>query len=125
MNNRSANANNTGYSSHDPQLLGPALTLITGVILSVTVFSLVRSWEESQLQNLFEFSARNRLSAFQTDIISHEEVVSSIASLFSSSQHVTRKEFHSFVQGALSRQPSIQRIRVESIGQDRPTRTLY
>lgn len=110
MNNHSVNVDTAGYSTHIPQFIGPALTLITGIILSVTVFSLVRDWEESELQNLFEASARNRFVSLQNDVIRHQDVVDSIASLYSSSQHVTRKEFRSFVEQALSRQPSIQAL---------------
>lgn len=110
MHKPSASTNNPGHVSHAPHFIGPALTFITGIILTVTVFSLVRHWEESQLQSLFELSARNRFASLQTDVIRHQGVVDSIASLFSSSQQVTRKEFRLFVASALARQPSIQAL---------------
>lgn len=92
-------------SSH---AMGPVLTFIIGALLSITIYFLAQSWEHSELQRLFESSARNHLTSLQTDIIRQQEVVNSIAGLFASSQYVSRKEFESFVKDALSRQPSIQ-----------------
>jgi len=98
--------NFTGFS----QTYGPVLTFILGVILSISIFSLVRDGEKSERQSLFEFNARKHLSALQTDILRNEDAVISITSLFSSSKIVTRKEFHSFTQKILTGRPSIQGI---------------
>lgn len=88
------------------------ITLIftLGIALSMAAFFHVRSWEQTEFQNLFEISARNRLAAFHADIISHQEVVSSLAALFPASQHVTREEFRVFVQENLSTHPDIQAL---------------
>ena len=87
---------------------GPLLTFIIGGILSLSIFSLVRDWEQSELQHLFELNAVTRLTSFEVDIIRHHEVVNSLAGLFSSSDKVDRKEFRYFVKDALSRHPDIQ-----------------
>lgn len=96
--------NFTGYS----QVIGSALTLIIGSIISIIIFFQIQSWEKSEIKNVFESSARNRLASLQTDIVRHQEMVNSITGLFSSSKNITRKEFHAFVKGALSRYPYIQ-----------------
>lgn len=89
-------------------VIAPALTFIIGATLSLTLFSLVQAWEQSEIKSFFKFSAQSILTSLQKDIVSHQEVVNSMAGLFSSSQHVTRKEFRSFVADALSRHPNIQ-----------------
>ena len=97
-----------GYFTEYPQVFGTILTFIVGIIISITIFFLVQSGEKSEVQSEFEFSARNRLASLQTDIVRHQEVVNSIAGLFSSSKNVTRLEFYDFVKDILSRYPYIQ-----------------
>jgi len=108
INSRELKTERAVFSINPKKYIAPVITCFIGVILSISVFSLTKNWEEAELQSLFETSSRNRLAVLQTDIIRHQEVVNSVADLFSSSQYITRKEFHSFVQGALSRQASIQ-----------------
>ncbi len=104
----SANTVRARFTDILTKYIGLVTTLIIGFILSISVFFLAQSWEESETQRLFDSSAQNRLATLQTDIIRHQEMVKSIADLFSSSQNnVSRKEFHAFVQRALSRQVSI------------------
>jgi len=86
------------------------LIFILGIALSVAAFFQVRSWEQTEFQNLFEISARNRLAAFHADIVSHQEVVSSLAALFTASENVSREEFRVFVQEHLSTHPDIQAL---------------
>ena len=109
MNSHAAKANPEGrrYTEYS-QVIGLVMTFSIGSIISTIIFFQVQSWEKSKIQSVFEFGAQNRLASLQTDIVRHQEVVSSIAGLFSSSQNVTRKEFHDFVKGALSRYPYIQ-----------------
>ena len=101
---------NTGLEKHfidTRQITWLAFVFIIGVILSVTVFFLVRDLEHSEKQKIFEYSARSYLDSFQIDIVRHQEVVNSIAGLFSASEHVTQEEFHTFIQDTLSRHPTI------------------
>jgi len=86
------------------------LIFILGITLSVAAFFQVRSWEQTEFQNLFEISARNRLAAFHADIVSHKEVVSSLAALFTASEHVKREDFRVFVQEHLSTHPDIKAL---------------
>jgi len=89
-------------------LRGALLVFIAGSIISISIFYLIQSEENTKIQSVFESNARNRLAALKTDIVRHQEMVNSIAGLFSSSENVTRKEFHAFVKNALSRYPYIQ-----------------
>jgi len=83
------------------------LTFIIGVFLTIYIFFKAQEWEHSRLQQTFELSAQNRLSAFSTDIARHQEVVNSVANLFTSSEDVTRREFQNFVESTLNRNLNI------------------
>jgi len=83
------------------------LTFIIGVSLTITIFLKAREWEQARIQQTFDFIAQGRLSAFSTDMSRQQEVVNSIANLFTSSTHVTRKEFHNFVENTLNRNLNI------------------
>ena len=100
----------TSESIEKKQFFIPALTFFLGSLLSIGIFLLVLDWEQSELQGLFELNAQTRLASLQTDIIRHQEVVNSIAGLFNSSNEVSRKEFHDFVQNTLLRQRGIQAL---------------
>jgi CHASE1-domain containing sensor protein len=109
MNSHKAKRNREGACFTEySQVFGSVLTFIVGSIISIAIFFLVQSGEKSEIKSEFESCARNRLASLQTDIVRHQEVVNSIAGLFSSSQNVTRKEFHDFVNDILSRYPYIQ-----------------
>ena len=83
------------------------LTFIIGLSLSITLFFQAREWEQIRLQHNFEINAQNYLATFKTDIVRHQEIVNSVASLFTSSEFVTRKEFQNFVESTLSRNLNI------------------
>lgn len=110
MNNRSTHPNRAEFFSAIPYFIGPALTLLIGASLSIGVYSLVRNWEQSKLQYLFEVDARNRLVSLQFENTRHQDLINSVSMLFSSSENVTRSEFNNFTQSALSRQSSIQAL---------------
>ena len=97
-----------GYFKEYSQIIGSVLMFVLGSIISISVFFLLQSWEKSEIKSAFEFSAMNRLASFQTDIVRHQEIVNSIAGLFSSSENISRKEFHTFTKDILSRYPYIQ-----------------
>ena len=92
------------------QVIFPIITFVLGSLLSLSIFLLVLDWEESELKNLFSINAQARLSTLKTDIIRHQEIVNSVASLFSSSSDISRKEFQDFVKNALSSQSGIQAL---------------
>jgi len=83
------------------------LIFIIGITLTITIFFQERKWEQARVQQTFKFNAQSRLSAFSTDIARHQEVVNSVANLFTSSGHVTRKEFQNFVESTLNRNLNI------------------
>ena len=90
------------------QTCGTVLAFIIGCSLSVTIYFIAQAEEKSKIQSEFESSARNHLASLQTDIVRHQEIVNSIAGLFTSSQKVTRKEFNNFLKDTLIRYPYIQ-----------------
>lgn len=96
------------WFSDVPPFVIPSLTFIAGCIVSIAAFFIVQSWVITETRISFEFNAKTRLSALQTDVIRHQEIVNSIAGLFSSSQNVTRDEFQDFVKDILARYPYIQ-----------------
>ncbi|MBT4836551.1 MAG: PAS domain S-box protein, partial [Methylococcales bacterium] len=93
-----------------PYIIAAILAFILGTLISITNFYIVDSWEQSKLESAFELSARNRFASIQTDLVRHQEIVSSIAGLFSSSEFVTRNKFQTFVQDALKNEPDIQAL---------------
>lgn len=84
--------------------------LVFGVAVSIFAFLITQKIEQSRLQRVFNEHAKNRLAALQIDMIRQQEIVNSIASLFSSSSSVTRSQFKIFVQDALTRRPNIQAL---------------
>ena len=93
-----------------PYSIATVTSLFAGTLISIAIFFIVDSWEKTQLENEFELSARNRYATIHTDIVRHQEIVNSIAGLFSSSEFVTRKEFHTFVQSSLKHDTDIQAL---------------
>ncbi len=87
---------------------GAVITFVVGVVLSLIVFFLIQAWEKSEIQRVFQFGAHNRLSAFHSDFVFHQEVVNSLAGLFSISPDISRDEFRAFVQNTLIQHPDIQ-----------------
>ncbi len=88
--------------------LGALLIVIMGISISVIVFFQVKRWEEVRIKNAFDISAQARLNSLETEMARHEEIVNSIASLFSSSDNISRQEFRDFVGGIIQRHPNIQ-----------------
>ncbi len=107
MNSSESNTASTKIARQIPIPAGVVMVFILGFALSLAAFFLVHSWEQSETRSLFEIGARNHLAAIRKEIISHEEVVSSISALFPASQYVSREEFRTFVQGRLSAHPDI------------------
>jgi len=95
------------YLAEYSHISSAVLAFIIGSIVSVAIFFVVQSGEKSEIQSLFELNARHRLNSLQTDMVRHQEMVNSIAGLFSSSQNITRNEFHDFVKDILLRYPYI------------------
>jgi len=89
---------------------GWLVTLLSGCVISILAFVVIQDFERTKLQREFNEQANNRLAALQTDMIRQQEIVISIASLFSSSSSVTRSQFKIFVQDALTRRPNIQAL---------------
>lgn len=104
------NPDKLNSSTKKPYSVATVISLLLGILFSIAIYFVVDYWEQSKLESTFELSARNHFATIHNDIVRHQEVVNSIAGLFSSSQHVSRKEFRSFVQGALTNHPDIQAL---------------
>lgn len=85
----------------------PIITLILGLVISLFVFNVVHDWEQSRLESVFQLNAQSRLAAFHTDIMRHQELVTSMANLFSANPHTSRAEFQTFTQPALKQHKEI------------------
>lgn len=90
------------------QCIALTLVFIIGVGFSIAIRIVICEWENAETQRLFEYSARNRLASLNTDMLRHQEIVNSIAGLFSSSERVSTAEFKGFTADALARHRSIQ-----------------
>jgi len=89
---------------------GWLIAFLLGFSISISMFFVVRGFEQTELKRVFNQHAKNRLAIIQTDMIRQQEIVSAIASLFSSSPTITRSQFKIFVQDALTRRPNIQAL---------------
>ncbi|MDH5602049.1 MAG: CHASE domain-containing protein [Gammaproteobacteria bacterium] len=87
---------------------GPVIIFAAGITLSLFLSLFLRDWKQSEIQQIFEQKAQNRLALFKLDIIRHEEIVSSIVRLFNSSERVTREEFRVFTMDALAPHHTVQ-----------------
>jgi diguanylate cyclase (GGDEF)-like protein/PAS domain S-box-containing protein len=74
------------------------------------VFFQVQAWEKAEIQRVFELSAQSRLAAIHADFLFHQQVVDSLARLFTTSPGITREEFRTFVQETLIHHPDIQGV---------------
>ncbi len=88
--------------------IGIYLILVVGIILSISVYYIVNSYEQTKIKNYFEFNAQAHFSSLKRDVNKNINLVNSMAAMFSSSVHVTRKEFQNFVDIVLEQNPNIQ-----------------
>ena len=91
-----------------PVWIGCALGV--GLILSFTVFFLLRGWEARDLEKRISSITRDKVEQVQADMVRSMEVLHSIASLYAARGRMDHDEFHQFVQNALARQPEIQAL---------------
>ena len=83
-------------------------TFIIGVLVSLTVFVIVRHWEQKHQRIEFESRARGYAYTIQGNLGEYLETLSSMGDYFNNSRQVTRQEFATFADSVLSRHPGIQ-----------------
>ena len=87
-----------------------ALALCLGVLLSVTLFYIVRDREHAIMQADFERQANTYAAAIQSGIERSLEVIESIGGFYAASVVVERHAFQEFVKGPLTRHGDIQAL---------------
>jgi PAS domain S-box-containing protein len=85
-------------------------TFIFGILLSLFLFMLVHKWEFHNKRMEFESRSKGYATAVQISLYGHIEALKFLGDFFNSSEIVTRQEFASFTENALSRHPGIQSL---------------
>lgn len=71
--------------------------LCVGLLFSAYLFLLVQEWEQQQAQHDFEIASYSYVAAVQNELARHNEVLSSIASIYGTSDKIDRTAFAAFV----------------------------
>jgi PAS domain S-box-containing protein len=77
------------------------VTSLVGILLSVTLFYVIRVWERDRLHDEFTRRSGNIATQIQTGTTYCIKVLESLGAFFDSSQEVTRQEFRRFVKDVL------------------------
>lgn len=84
------------------------VALLSGLLLSVALFGLLRSYEMREARYDFEHHASGLLESMQRQLDIAVELVDSVGALYDASEKVERREFHRFVAAQLDRHGEIQ-----------------
>jgi PAS domain S-box-containing protein len=84
------------------------IVLIAGALLSSIAFAWIYRWEAQNVQRNFMHIAHDHIHAFKREVEFKVEIIQSLASLYQSSENVTREEFSSFVYHLSLKHPDIQ-----------------
>ncbi|NJM61210.1 MAG: hypothetical protein HC849_14970 [Oscillatoriales cyanobacterium RU_3_3] len=87
-----------------------ALTLGTGISLSVAAAALVWNWENQRVRSEFQQQASRLSSILQQSINYNLEFLHSIYDFYNASTEVTRQDFQEFVRPALVRHPALHSV---------------
>ncbi len=91
------------------------LTLVAGLILTATIFTLVRQVESERQRVQFQQNAKLRVSAIETGLHDAVEQLVILDQLFSSFGIISREQFHSFTAPILARYPEIQALSFQRV----------
>jgi PAS domain S-box-containing protein len=72
------------------------IVYLLGILLPFSLFTIFKKWESKSIQADFEFYARNQFDETRNEIENNIQALYSIASLYDSSESVTKDEFHHF-----------------------------
>ncbi len=84
--------------------------LVGGVILSLGLFSVIRGWEQRELESRAANLAHAQVEKLQITLLRSMEVLYSIASLHATEGRIERNQFSQFVTQALARQHELQAL---------------
>ena len=87
-----------------------ALTLCTGISLSIVAAAVVWNWENQRAQAEFHLWADRLNTALQQSVNNNLEFLYSIQTFYSASSEVSRQDFKDFVKPALSRHSAIYSV---------------
>ncbi|MGL5058536.1 MAG: CHASE domain-containing protein, partial [Microcoleus sp.] len=87
-----------------------ALTLSTGISLSVFAASMVWNWENQRVRSQFQEQTSRLSSVLQQSINDNLEILHFIQAFYSTSTDVSRQEFKAFIQPALARHPAVHSV---------------
>ncbi len=88
----------------------PAIIILFGLMLSVTVFVVTRSWEWQDIEIKFERLIDNNFASLRRELDLSIEVLFGLKGLFEASNFVSRQEFKTFTMPQLANHPSIQAL---------------
>ncbi|GEM_PF-1446062 len=88
----------------------PAVVIALGVLLSVSLFSLLHTSFQASVQQRFEAAARNHAEALAHGIDAYLETLYHLRSAYEASPFVTREEFHALVKRSLSLNTGIRAL---------------
>ncbi len=89
----------------------PSVFLMTllGVIISITLFFIVRTWEWNKIQSEFERAVDARVTSLMRELSVHIDTLESLGVLFKTFRNlVTRDKFNTFATAELINHPNVQ-----------------
>ncbi|HSH93540.1 MAG TPA: CHASE domain-containing protein, partial [Roseimicrobium sp.] len=91
----------------------PFFSILVGIVgcsISVAVFQFTQSAEEHRIADTFNRRAENQMSVFNRTIDLYTEILYSLHTLFLSSEHVSRAEFHEATVNTLKRHGGVRAL---------------
>ena len=88
----------------------PWLILISGIVLSITSYSLVRNWEEAKIVADFKMFAATHSAAIHREAIRHFDASIAMVGLYDASKAVDRQEFRQFSKEILTHHTDVQAV---------------
>ena len=88
--------------------LALAFTLVIGVLLSASLFFVIREWERKARRDELNNLAQERVEILQNKMLGSLEVLHSVARFYSATDNVSRAAFERFAADARQRHPELQ-----------------
>ena len=86
------------------------LPLALAFTVAVVLFVFTSTWEQDRIRLAFERQASTLAHTLEDRFYGYLRVLNAIERFYTGSREVTRREFHTFVQGDLARHPGIQAL---------------
>src|SRR5690242_13874697 len=85
--------------------LASAFTLLIGLLLSASLFFVIRGWERKARQDELNHLAQERVEILQNKMVGSLEVLHSVDRFYSATDTLSRTAFDRFATGARERHP--------------------